>query len=199
MKSMKKIAFYMPKHNPASNLFGAATLGFSGKAGCADDAIFEILSQPHGIVLNGTYEEILNESGIYETELKFGYKIKEGGNEYEYDADGNLSLITHTDENSYTYIGLNPGLKNIIIKNGITYIGSESFSNCTALKNVDSLSLPYTTSVYNMFYNCTSLEKVNNLTLADYANISSIFCIYLIILKLHLVLKLHKYHCIGLV
>ena len=35
-------------------------------------------------------EEILNESGIYETELKFGYKIKESGNEYEYDADGKL-------------------------------------------------------------------------------------------------------------
>ena len=65
---MKKIAFYMPKYYPASDLFGAATLGFAGKAGCADDEVFEFLSQPHGIVLNGTYEEIL--SGIPEGTYK---------------------------------------------------------------------------------------------------------------------------------
>ena len=35
-------------------------------------------------------EEILNESGIYVTELKFGYKIKEGGGEYDYDTNGKL-------------------------------------------------------------------------------------------------------------
>ena len=35
---------------------------FAGKAGCADDTVVEFLSQPHGIVLNGTYEEILSGS-----------------------------------------------------------------------------------------------------------------------------------------
>ena len=65
---MKKIAFYMPKHYPARDLFGAATLGFAGKAGCVDDEVFEFLSQPHGIALNGTYEEIL--SGIPEGTYK---------------------------------------------------------------------------------------------------------------------------------
>lgn len=35
-------------------------------------------------------EEILDESGIYTTDLKFGYKLKEGGNEYEYDVNGKL-------------------------------------------------------------------------------------------------------------
>lgn len=52
---------------------------------------------------------------------------------------------------------------------------SHIFSNCTALKNVDGLSLPYTTSVYNMFHNCTNLETVDNLTLADNANVSQFF------------------------
>lgn len=56
---MTKIAFYMPKHAPESDIFGAATLGFAGMAGCSADAVCGFGQQPHGIVLSGTYEEIL--------------------------------------------------------------------------------------------------------------------------------------------
>ena len=59
---MKKIAFYMPKHVPSNDIFGSATLGFAGKAGCADDLVIEYPQAPNGIVLNGDYETIL--SGI---------------------------------------------------------------------------------------------------------------------------------------
>ena len=57
---MKKIAFYMPKHAPKDGVFGAATLGFAGKAGCAEDFAIEYSQAPKGIVLNGDYETILS-------------------------------------------------------------------------------------------------------------------------------------------
>jgi len=57
---MKRIAFYMPKHLPERDVFGAATLGFAGWAGCRTDAALAFAQQPHGIVLNGTYESILS-------------------------------------------------------------------------------------------------------------------------------------------
>ena len=56
---MMKIAFFMPKHSPANDVFGSATLGFAGKAGCAADAFCEFTESVSGIVLNGTYESIL--------------------------------------------------------------------------------------------------------------------------------------------
>ena len=52
----------MPKHLPTNDVFGAATLGFAGKADCEADAACEFAEIPGGIVLNGTYESIL--SGI---------------------------------------------------------------------------------------------------------------------------------------
>ena len=58
----KKIAFYMPKHEPKSDVFGSATLGFAGKLGISSDASCEFTETPCGIVLNGDYESIL--SGI---------------------------------------------------------------------------------------------------------------------------------------
>lgn len=56
---MARIAFYMTKHVPKNGVFGAATLGFAGMAGCSEETVCEFSQHPHGIVLNGTYEEIL--------------------------------------------------------------------------------------------------------------------------------------------
>ena len=57
---MKKIAFYMPKHTPGTDIFGAATLGFAGKPDSRADACFEFGDMPSGTVLNGSYEQILS-------------------------------------------------------------------------------------------------------------------------------------------
>ena len=58
--NMKKIAFYMPKHRPGADVFGAATLGFAGKVNCKDDFAIEYREAPRGVVLNGDYETILS-------------------------------------------------------------------------------------------------------------------------------------------
>ena len=58
---MSKIAFYNPKHVPEEGVFGAATLGLAGMPDAKDDAVYEFKLQPHGIVLNGTYEEVLSQ------------------------------------------------------------------------------------------------------------------------------------------
>lgn len=49
----------MPKHRPARDVFGAATLGFAGMPGAAADAVREFAQKPCGVVLNGSYDEIL--------------------------------------------------------------------------------------------------------------------------------------------
>jgi hypothetical protein len=41
-------------------------------------------------LFNEFNEEILNESGLYEEKLYFGYEIETEGNAYKYDSDGNL-------------------------------------------------------------------------------------------------------------
>lgn len=65
---MAKIAFYMPRHIAGNGIFGAATLGFAGMPECSEAAVCEFGQQPEGIVLKGTYEEIL--ANILETEIK---------------------------------------------------------------------------------------------------------------------------------
>lgn len=54
----------------------------------------------------------------------------------------------------------NPNIKNIIIKNGITYIGSESFSNCTSLKSV-SIPDSVTSIGKYAFYKCNKLKEID--------------------------------------
>ena len=65
---MSKIVFYMPKHIPENGVFGSATLGFAGMAGCREDAACEFGPQLQGVVLNGSYEEIL--ANIEDAEYK---------------------------------------------------------------------------------------------------------------------------------
>lgn len=57
---MKRIAFYMPKHQPEGEVFGAATLGFAGMAGCAADEVCTFAQSPCGVVLSGSYDQILS-------------------------------------------------------------------------------------------------------------------------------------------
>ena len=51
--------FYMPQNFQKENAFGAATLGLAGMPNCPADAVCSFPLQPKGVVLNGTYEEIL--------------------------------------------------------------------------------------------------------------------------------------------
>lgn len=56
---MSKVLFYMPQNFQKENAFGAATLGLAGMPNCPADAVCSFPLQPKGVVLNGTYEEIL--------------------------------------------------------------------------------------------------------------------------------------------
>lgn len=56
---MSEILFYMPQNVEKDNAFGAATLGFAGMPHCPADTVCSFSLQPKGMVLNGTYEEII--------------------------------------------------------------------------------------------------------------------------------------------
>ena len=56
---MTEIVFYLPKHKPQDDAFGCATLSLAGMPECTPDAAHKFGFAPNGIVLNGTYEEIL--------------------------------------------------------------------------------------------------------------------------------------------
>lgn len=56
---MPEILFYMPQKFEKEKAFGAATLGFAGMPNCPSDTVCSFPLQPKGVVLNGTYEEIL--------------------------------------------------------------------------------------------------------------------------------------------
>ena len=56
---MNEIIFYLPKHSPKEGTFGCASLSFASMPECALDAAQKFGLVPSGLVLNGTYEEIL--------------------------------------------------------------------------------------------------------------------------------------------
>ena len=56
---MNEIVFYLPKHTSREGAFGCATLSLAGMPDCAPDAAHRFGFAPEGVVLNGTYEEIL--------------------------------------------------------------------------------------------------------------------------------------------
>ena len=56
---MAEIIFYLPRHTPKEGVFGCATLSLAGKPDCTPDAACKFGFAPSGVVLNGTYGEIL--------------------------------------------------------------------------------------------------------------------------------------------
>lgn len=79
--------------------------------------------------------------------------------------DGTGAMTDYDSENDTPWHSHANEIKNVIIKNGVTTISANAFTNCTALKTVNFINTTDTPSKIwsigaNAFMNCSSLESV---------------------------------------